>query len=356
MKNNQSIRSQLSEQRRKVDFDAYDISADELVRRIKSKRIDIAPVYQRQFRWDATRQSTLIESLLLGIPIPNLFMATSGDPDKPVYWEIVDGLQRSMSIINFVDESDERQLFGLPKAPLRLEGLDKLTALNGCFFSDLPEDVATLLLDRPLKVTVLNDKSDKQVRFDLFERLNTGGIRLTDQEVRECIFRGPFIEIIDELSCSQDFCSIVFLPEKQQNDGTAQEYVLRFFAFLDRYKEFSHSVKDFLNDYTEWATQATCANCNYRESFLKTFSYLHECFPHGITRGRKTTPVNFYEGIAVGAALALRENPNLSPISNTDWTLDEAFKKATTGATNSAKQVARRIEYARDNFLKYANN
>ena len=86
-------RTQLLEQRRKVDFDSYDVTVDELVRRVGRKRIEIAPAYQRQFRWDNDRQSRLIESLLLGIPVPSLFMATNVDADSGTSWEVVDGLQ-----------------------------------------------------------------------------------------------------------------------------------------------------------------------------------------------------------------------------------------------------------------------
>ena len=189
------------------------------------------------------------------------------------------------------------------------------------------------------------------MRFDLFERLNTGGISLTDQEVRECIFRGKFVDMLSDLSQEEDFVTTVRLVDSQKSDGTQQEYVLRFFAFMDNYEQFDHSVKDFLNGYTEWADNEVGDSKDYRKVFRKTFRYLRKCFPEGIVRNRKTTPVNFYEGIAVGAALALKKNPELPVAQNLSWTLSEEYKKATTGATNSRVQVKRRIEYARDRFL-----
>ena len=85
-------RQQLQEQRRKVDFDSYDVTVDELVRRVSTKKIELAPSYQRRFRWDTERQSHLVESLLLGIPIPPLFMATNVDANSGTRWEVVDGL------------------------------------------------------------------------------------------------------------------------------------------------------------------------------------------------------------------------------------------------------------------------
>lgn len=85
-------RTELSEQRRRVDFDTYDVTVDELLRRVAAGRIDIAPVYQRQFRWDPRRQSRLIESVLLGIPVPPLFMATNRLADVQNTWEVVGGM------------------------------------------------------------------------------------------------------------------------------------------------------------------------------------------------------------------------------------------------------------------------
>ena len=171
-------RHQLAEQRRKVDFDSYDVTVDELIRRVEKERIEIAPVYQRQFRWDKTRQSQLIESLLLGIPVPPLFMATNSISGQQVQWEVVDGLQRLLTLVNFAGSEKARDVVRLRSVRLELSGLEKLTSLEKMSYADLPHDISSALEDRPIKVIVLNDKSDLQVRFDLFERLNTGGVAL----------------------------------------------------------------------------------------------------------------------------------------------------------------------------------
>lgn len=346
-----TIREELQHQRRKVDFDNYDLTVDELIRRVFQKRIEISPSYQRQFRWDSERQSSLIESLLLGIPVPNLFMATNSSEDMGVQWEIVDGLQRTLSLVSFAGTEEQRQSVNILDKPLRIQGLQKLESINGLTFEELPIDVQQLLLDRPVKITVLNDKSDKQVRFDLFERLNTGGITLTAQEVRECIFRGTFIDMLQDLSQYPSFKQVVKLPKAREKDGTPQEYVLRFFAFHDRYLSFDHSVKDFLNEYTDWASSNTKQTSQWESLFKTTFDFLAKCFPNGITRSRSTTPVNYYEGVTVGASLALERNPSLQPSTNQNWTKDQEFINAVIGATNSAPKVRRRIEWARDGFL-----
>lgn len=343
-------RQQLAEQRRKVDFDTYDVTVEELVRRVEKNRIEIAPIYQRQFRWDSSRQSRLVESLMLGIPVPPLFMATNLMPDQKNQWEVVDGLQRLLTLVNFTGNEKARKAAKLKDNPLRLTSLDKLTALDGMAFDELPEDICTSLEDRPVKVIVLNDKSDLQVRFDLFERLNTGGVALTDQEVRECVFRGPFMDLLSSLSQDEKFRTVIHLPQSSWKDGTPEDYLLRFFAFLDRYETFDHSVKDFLNAFTEDAVKDP--RISERKSiFHDTFCYLADAFPDGIKTRKGMTPVNLFEGIAVGAALALRERPSLSVPQTSDWIQSDKLRRLTTGATNSRTRVTGRIEYSRDRFL-----
>lgn len=344
-------RAQLQEQRRKVDFDTYDITVDELVRRVKRGRIEIAPAYQRQFRWDEERQSRLVESLLLGIPVPPLFMATNVEEEQGTSWEVVDGLQRLLSLVNFLGDDEARIVARLDDRPkLQLTGLEILASLDGQTATDLPADLRTGLEDRPVKVIVLNDKSDLQVRFDLFERLNTGGVRLTDHEVRESVFMGEFVDLLTELSDTGDFRTVVLLPAARILDGTPQDYVLRFFAFLERYREFVHSVKGFLNEYCRDAALEPNVN-ERRETFKTTFEFLARTFPDGLKTRKGTTPVNLFEGIAVGAALALAESPNLQPPLDLQWVESAELKQLTTGATNNRARVSGRIEFSRDRFL-----
>lgn len=344
-------RAELQQQRRKVDFDSYDITVDELVRRVARGRIEIAPAYQRQFRWGADRQSRLVESLLLGIPVPPLFMATNVEEDEGQSWEVVDGLQRLLSLTNFLGDQSTRQVARLDGRPLRLTGLETLTSLDGFTADELPADVREGLLDRPVKVIVLNDKSDVQVRFDLFERLNTGGVRLTDHEVREAVFMGEFIDLLSELAATPEFKAVVNLPHNRMLDGTPQDFVLRFFAFGERYKRFDHSVKEFLNEYCAAASASPELN-ERRRRFTVTFDYLAQVFPAGIRRGRQsTTPVNVFEAVSVGAALALESTPGLALPSSVAWIESQEFRELTTGATNDRRRVAGRIEFARDSFL-----
>jgi len=233
-----SLEQQLKTQRRAVDFDTSDIQAQQLLSMLKSDDIEVSPAYQRQFRWSEKRCSQFIESMMLGIPIPSLFMATNEDST----WEVVDGVQRLSTIVKFAGDEDLRKQLNL-NGPLVLVELEKLTEFVGLRFDQLPENVQRHFLTRPVKVITLNDKSDNIVRYDLFERLNTGGVELSPQEIRNCIYsKGDFADRLEQWSKEANFRTAVKLTPLQQRNATAEECVLRFFAFLHSYKHFEHSV------------------------------------------------------------------------------------------------------------------
>jgi hypothetical protein len=335
------LADELDDQRRKVDFDTYDISVKQLLSMVADRTIDVAPEYQRHFRWGTARQSQLVESVFLGIPIPPMFMATNRDSS----WEVVDGVQRLSSLIHFAASDETREHIGL-RTPLQVSGLEKLPSLNGELFDRLPQTIQTQFMLRPIKVVTLSDKSDTVVRFDLFERLNTGGVRLSNQEIRACVFRGEFNDFLGELAGSADFRHVVRLPDSQQHDRTDEECVLRFFAFLHGYREFEHSVVDFLNDYMR-DTREGFDYAGNRDLFTKVFGELASILPEGIhRRGRRSTPLNLFEGVAVGAALAIRQNGRLQPQVSTEWVDGQDLRGWTTGATNTQPMVAGRIEYS----------
>lgn len=338
---------QLETERRRVDFDTFDISVKELASMVEQGIIDIAPEYQRQFRWPDENQSRFIESVFLGIPIPSLFMAAN----KNGSWELIDGVQRLSSLIHFAGTKEQRAKLGLNR-PLRLTGMPVLTDFNEKTFDEIPQTIRLKFTLRPLKVTTLSDKSDLKVRFDLFERLNTGGVSLTDQEIRACVYRGPFNDFIDRLSANEDYSACLNLTPAKRHDGTKQEYVLRFFAYLNARNKFDHSVVGFLNDYMSESSK----NFDYKKNedvFEKTFYTLRKLLPGGIKRSSRTsTPANLYEAIAVGAAEAILKGKKISNSKVANWIDDDALTQLTSGATNSRKRVNERINYCYERFVK----
>lgn len=336
----EKLQEQLQKERRLVSFDNYDISVKQVIDMRRSGAIHVPPEYQRQFVWDATRESQLIESVFLGIPVPNVFMATNDDST----WEVVDGVQRLGSLAHFIGSQELlRQIE--KKDPLVIEGLEKLSELNKKCFADLPATLQLLFETRPLRLTVLNDKSDLNVRFDLFERLNTGGILLTNQEIRNCIFRGKLNDQLKKLSKQANFTQSIRLKPSDASNGTAEELVLRFFAYLDCYKEFDHSVKDFLNDYMKARASKPLKHQSIT-LFNQTFELIGAALPDGIVRGnRAVTPINLFEAVAVGCALALKAGKTPNPQKLKSAVNSDGLRRLTTGATNNKSMVSGRVEF-----------
>lgn len=342
----ESIQDQLNNNRRSVAFDSYDLAVRQLADMLTEQMIDIAPEYQRHFKWNPERQSQLIESLLLGIPVPSLFMATNKDSS----WEVIDGLQRLTTIMNFIGTNEQLMALNPGGSKLRLTGLQKLTAMNGLTFEDLPKSTQMMFLTRPVRVTVLNDRSDFGVRFDLFERLNTGGITLHPQEIRNCIFLGPFNDFIKTCAKNRNFRNVIKLPKDAERSGSLEELVLKFFAYYEDNEKFIHSVEGFLNDYMERKTSSFKNEKGLKAIFESTFRILNSSLPDGIVRStrKNTTPIVLYEAISVGTALALAEKKTVSPAKLKALLDSPKLKKLTTGATNSRKMLAERLALVRE--------
>ncbi|MGH3808071.1 MAG: DUF262 domain-containing protein [Pseudonocardiaceae bacterium] len=182
------VEAQLGTERRKVDVSTLNFSVRELVRMMSDGELNVVPEYQRKFRWTEAGESSFIESVFLGLPIPPLFVATN----VGFQWEVVDGLQRLSTLMHFLASSPGELAIVNRSENLRLKGLEKLTALNDAIHAELPAAMQVYFGRQPLQVVSLTDKSDLQVRFDVFERLNKGAVQLTGQEVRACVYRGDF--------------------------------------------------------------------------------------------------------------------------------------------------------------------
>lgn len=344
-----TVQRELDANRKSVSFDSYDITVRQLVDMVNETDIDIAPAYQRHFVWDSKRQSSLIESLFLGIPIPSLFMATNTDST----WEAVDGVQRLTTIMNFVASEDQIRKNNAECKKLKLDGLEKLISLNGVTYDQLPKSLQLLFMTRPIRVTVLNDRSDLEVRYDLFERLNTGGVTLHPQEIRNCVYMGKFNDLINELAGFKSFRKVTKLAKNAEKNGNYEELVLKFFAYYFNREKFVHGVKVFLNEYMEEMTNAKFDVDNYRNIFTKTFDCLAENLPNGIVRGKRKniTPLVLYEAITIGTADALDRGQKIKKRTLVNLLDDENLNFLTTGATNSRSKLVARIDYVREAFI-----
>lgn len=344
--NEKKVQEQWDAQRRKVDVDQSDVSTRELIRMVLDEELVISPEYQRKFRWSLDARSRLVESILLGLPIPNLFVATNPDGT----WETVDGLQRVSTLLHFAGESSKAYEVVGEQSPLRLQGLESLSELNGAAFSDLPHPLQLAFYKRALRVVAISDKSDMTVRFDMFERLNTGGVALTAQEIRACIYRGPFNELLRELAEDHGFLKLVKLQSSHKDDGTKEELVLKFFAYMNARDSFDGGVKAFLSGYMKSAPQ-TLELAAAKTLFTSVCSSLHEITKGPVLRkGYGVTPLNQLEAILVAAGELVGAGKKLKqPPKN--WLNDSELVKFSTKGTNTPTALEGRIRRAKELLL-----
>lgn len=327
---------QLKTLQKQIDYDTKDYPVELLVNKFNKKHFFI-PDYQRKFIWLSKNRSLFIESVLLGLPIPFMFF---GDCESG-RMEIIDGAQRMQTLVEFVNNK------------LKLNNLKKLTTLNGFLFMDLSEAQQNKFLNKSLRVVVLEENTPNDIRQDLFNRINTTGIPAKDSEVRRGSFPGKLTDFIEECTKNELFINLCPLSQKQVNRHERFEFVLRFFAYLNNYQKFVHSVNSFLDDFLV----NNLSNFN-QEVFEKEFNdmlvFVKKYFPYGFAKGStgKSTPRVRFEAIAVGVGLALRENPSLT-VKDVNWIESKEFKNhTTTDASNNQGKLVGRIEYVRDQLLK----
>ncbi|MGA8497486.1 MAG: DUF262 domain-containing protein [Xanthobacteraceae bacterium] len=207
---------------------------DLLIRRIDHREVDLAPEFQRRARvWHPHRKSQLIESLLLRIPLPVFYVAANEHDD----WAVVDGLQRLTTIYDFV------------KDEFPLAGLEYLSPLDGMTFSDLDRAMKRRIEETELVINVIQPGTPEEVMINIFKRINTGGVPLTGQEIRNALNKGPVREFLRSMAESQEFKEAT--DNRVRDDRMdAQEMALRFFAFrMTPWQEYKVNDLDaFLHD------------------------------------------------------------------------------------------------------------
>ena len=322
--------------RKEINYDTRDYSIDFLVMQFHDGEFYIPDEYQRKFIWNETMQSQFIESVLLGLPIPFMFFSDSDDGRC----EVIDGAQRTQTLVKFMDND------------LFLSNLKKITLLNNFTYNELSEYYKRRFKKTTLRIIVLSDETTLDVRQEIFKRINTAGMPATPSEIRRGSYGGPFMKFLHACAENPKFIKICPISENSKKRYEDIELVLRFFAFLNKYKDFKHQVDVFLDDYVEEIGN----NFNERE-FTKEFesmiSFVDTFFEFGFRKNKNSisTPRVRFESIAVGVGLALRINPDLVPHS-VDWLQSDEFKyHTTTHASNSQKRLSARVEYVRDMLL-----
>lgn len=230
-----------------IRTEAVDFSFGELLNLHRDQEIVIRPEYQRLFRWTLEQRSRLIESILLRLPIPPIFLVE----DENGVLELIDGLQRISSVLQFLDHS------AIGETELVLDGCDILSDINGMKFGDFSTSIRLRLKRTPIRAIIIKRSGDEYVKYEMFKRLNTGGSLLSAQEIRNCSSRmisggASFYAKLQELAQSHSFQrAIGRLPDPDREKRADEELVLRYFAVRHFRDSFKGNVKEWLDSFME---------------------------------------------------------------------------------------------------------
>lgn len=217
---------------REVSTTPADPDVETILKRIEDKNLILRPDFQRASVWNETKKSRLIESLLLNLPIPPCFLAEDEDSTRVV----VDGQQRLRSIDDFYH------------GRYKLIGLQVLKDLNGLTWSELPPKLDRKILQRVIRTLVISHFANPGIRFEIFERLNSGGEPLTEQEIRNATLRGSFNTMLNRIADSQAFLISMGL-KKPDARLRHHELILRFFAVRAAVKDYKPPLKMILSEF-----------------------------------------------------------------------------------------------------------
>lgn len=323
-----------------------DFRVVDLVRRLRAKEI-IIPRYQRRYVWKIDRASRFVESLLLNLPVPTIFLMEERETGKLL---VIDGQQRLLSIQYFYDGA-----FKPDGPPFKLRGLR--SRFEGRSFDAL-DAMDRIRLDKSTvhAIIVCQEKSSDSpaagpsALYDIFERLNTGGVQLSPQEIRNCIFHGEFVDLLARLN-RNDVWRDLFggRPSTRLRD---QELILRFLALFHDADRYAEPMKEFLNRFAE---EHRGLPDDDAERFAKSFEDMVEAINAllGAEAFRTGTVINaaLFDAVAVGVARRLATGPIASDASMFaarlhDLKNDLEFFKAIDALTTSRTSVSQRLELA----------
>ena len=277
-----ALHDEIKKARKQVVTDGYEMSMGEIINLYRDEELVIDPVFQRLYRWDDERKTRFIESLILGIPIPPIFVYQTDDG----LWELVDGLQRLSTLFQLTGDLKGERAEKL--GPLVLNGTRLLPSLDrkrweassSSAENGIGKTLQIEIKRARIRVEILKSQSHASAKFELFQRLNTGGVSLTEQEVRNCIavsLNRDFFQWILERSNDENFIKTTCLTETAIESQFGVELVLRFLAFRFVPYQSGMDVHEYLDDaLIKMATETGFDKNAEGRIFTRTFHILNE--------------------------------------------------------------------------------
>lgn len=363
----QKLEQEVDLGRKRLTADRMDISFGELLNMYRDGELIIRPEYQRLYRWNNAQKTALIESLLLSIPIPPIFVAENEDG----VWEIIDGLQRVSTFLSFfgdlkqdltklepIQNEDGENLENINK--WQLESGSIVNSLEGFNVDTLPTSFKINLKRSVCRVEILRGQSKNEMKYELFKRLNSGGSKLTPQEIRNAIYRGidtRLNELLFELSNHEMFNAMVSVSPRKKQELYDQELVLKFMAFVNNIDDINLNTEHYLNRFMENIVKDK--NYDYesiKSLFIETLTLIHNSVknPKEIFWGVNNRLVaTYFDAITVSVAQNLdkyKKNPELLEEKIYLLKNDSDFKLHSGITPSSRTRVKKRLQRANEIF------
>lgn len=311
-----TLETEIEQKAKEIRTDEYPMSIGEVLSLYKDNELDIHPEFQRFYRWTDLQKSKLIESIFLGIPVPPIYVSQRDDG----VWDVIDGLQRLSTIFEFMGELKDENGNVLP--PKNLIGTEYLPSLEGKVWKDETgqENLITHTLKLMFKrakiyLVIIRKESDPNAKYELFQRLNTLGSKLSDQEVRNCLlvmYNREFFIWIKELTAFEPFQNCIALSDKLIEQQYDLELLLRFVIYknstIDEIKK-AKDVDDFLTKkMIEFSKSSQFNKTTEKDIFERTFSILNHTLGEDSFKRYNPTKTKFegkflisaFEVIAIG--------------------------------------------------------
>jgi hypothetical protein len=361
------LNDEIETKSREIKTDGYSMSIGEVISLYRDGDLDVHPEFQRIFRWSEGQKARLIESILLGIPIPTIFV--SQRPDG--VWDVIDGVQRLSTLLQFVGvyEDDEKK----PVQAEPLQATEYLPSLVGytwdgegdLVFSDVQRrDFKRAKLD----FRIIKKESDKDAKYDLFQRLNSG-TELSAQEARNCLLvmlNAPLYRWMLKSSASSDFAATVPLTSRKEDEGFRQELVLRFHLYKDYDSGTGELSQEFGEYLTSWmrsiATAGDFDEAAHQSAFDDAFKLLASSLGDDAFRRYDSARDRFvgafsisaFEAITSGLGAhyddwAIREPSALADRIKAMWK-EQQFKDNSGTGVSPRRRMPRLVHFGREFF------
>lgn len=351
MESQEKLLSDIDTGRNTLQTDKLDMSFGEIMNMYERNEIIINPDFQRLYRWTDYQKTRFIESVIIGIPIPPIFVAE----DNSGRWEVVDGLQRLSTVFSF---------FGILKTLTECNNWtlgvgDLIQSLDGFKCDDLPLKIQLNIKRASCRIEIIKWNSAYDLRFELFNRLNTGGSPLTNQEIRNSLYRSissTFNDFLKELAGYPNFIECVQISQDKVNQLYLEELVLRFMSLYRNKNSINKSIAIHMTHFMKESVINNSFNYEiYRTIFKKTFDLLHQVGSNIFCSKNHEFSTAIYDTTTIGIAENIHLYGNVKPsvISKKIEQVrsDDVYQKMIrSGGNNSIQRVNKRLEFAKKIF------